>query len=102
MKHLTIIVHTDVQQALTDHLRGMEQVPGFTFSRVEGHGVHGETDTFLSARDKVVGHEPRIQVDILLNDTDVDSVLKDLRESTPGVAGEAVFWVADIDRHGRL
>lgn len=102
MKHLTLVVHTDVQQDLTDHLRSMEKVPGFTFHRVEGHGVHGETDAFLEARDEVVGHKPRVQVDILLEDTDVDLVLDDLRRTTQGVEGEGIYWVSDIDRHGRL
>ncbi len=102
MKHLTLIVHTDVQQALTDHLRSMEKVPGFTFSRVEGHGVHGEKDPFLDARDKVVGHKPRVQVDLLLEDADVDSVLDELRTTTHGVEGEGIYWVSAVDRYGRL
>ena len=75
LTHLTLIVHTDVQQDLTDRLRNMEKVPGFTFSHVEGHGVHGEKDAFLEARDEVVGHKPRVQVDLLLEDADVDLVL---------------------------
>ena len=102
MKHLTLIVHTGVKQDLSDQLRCMEQISGFTFSSAEGHGVQVETDPFLSARDKVVGYTPRVRVDILLEDADVDMVLDTLRTSTPGIEGQGIFWVTAIEKNGRL
>jgi nitrogen regulatory protein P-II 1 len=44
MKHLTLTIHTNVQQDIADQLRNMEQVSGFTFSHAEGHGVEVESD----------------------------------------------------------
>lgn len=102
MKHLTLIVHTSVQQDLSDQLRCMEQVSGFTFSKVEGHGIQVESDPFLSARDKVVGYTPRIRADILLEESDVDIVLNTLRTSTPGIKGQGIYWVTAVDKNGRL
>ena len=102
MKQLTLIVHTDVLKDLTEHLRTMEKVPGFTFIRVEGHGIHGEKDAFLEARDKVVGHKPRVQVEMLLEDDDVNAVLDELRKTTVGVEGEGIFWLTAVDAYGRL
>ena len=102
MKHLTLIIHTNVQQDLADQLRSMEQVSGFTFCHVEGHGVQVESDPFLSARDKVVGYTPRIRVDILLEEKDVDSVLETLRNSTHGLEGEGIYWVTAVEKSGRL
>jgi len=102
MKQLTLIIHTDAQQDLTDQLRSLEQVSGFTFSRVEGHGLEMENDPFLSARDKVVGYTPRIRLDILLQDTDVDSVLEALRSSSSYVEGHGIYWVTPVERNGRL
>lgn len=102
MKHLTLIIHTNTQQDLADQLRGMEQVSGFTFSHVEGHGVQAESDPFLSARDKVVGYTPRVRVDILLEDSDVESVLDILRNSTYGVEGHSIYWVTAVEQSGRL
>ena len=102
MKHLTLIVHTNVQQDLADQLRSLKQILGFTFSHVEGHGAQSESDPFLSARDKVVGYTPHIQVDILLEDTDVDAVLGALRNSTYGVKGHGVYWVTAVEQNGRL
>ena len=60
MKILTLIVHTNVQQELSDRLRSMDKVSGFTFTHVEGHGDDIEKDGFLSARDEVVGYIPSI------------------------------------------
>ena len=64
MKILTLIVHTSVQQELSDLLRTMDQTPGFTFTHVEGHGNEVEDDSFNSARDEVVGYVSRIRTDI--------------------------------------
>ena len=102
MKHLTLIVHTNAQQDLADQLRTLEQVSGFTFGRVEGHGVQVENDPFLSARDKVVGYTPRVRVDILLQDNDVKSVLETLRNPTYGAEGHGIYWVTAVEQSGRL
>lgn len=102
MKHLTFIVHTNIQQDLSDQLRCMEQVTGFTFSNIEGHGVQVENDPFLSARDKVVGYTPRVRVDILLDDNDVEIVLETLRTSTSGLKGQGIYWVTAVEKNGRL
>ncbi|ALP52522.1 hypothetical protein Tel_04820 [Candidatus Tenderia electrophaga] len=102
MKVLTLIVHTDVQQPLADLLRTTDQVPGFTFSHVEGHGIEVEKDPFLSAHDKAVGYIPRIRTDILLEDADVEAVLAQLRGEALNLAGHAVYWVTDAARGGRL
>ncbi len=102
MKHLTLIIHTNVQQDMADQLRTLEQVSGFTFSHVEGHGVQAESDAFLSARDKVVGYTPRVRVDILLEDGDVDSVLESLRNATYGVEGHGIYWITAVEQSGRL
>ena len=102
MKHLTLIIHTNVQQAMADQLRSLEQVSGFTFSHAEGHGVEVESDPFLSARDKVVGYTSRIRVDILLEDGDVDFVLESLRKTTYGVEGQGIYWVTAVEQSGHL
>lgn len=102
MKHLTLIIHTSSQQDLADQLRNMEQVSGFTFSHAEGHGAQAESDPFLSARDKVVGYTPRVRVDILLQGSDVDTVLNMLRSSTYGIEGQILYWVTAVEQSGRL
>lgn len=102
MKKLTLIVHADVEQALADVLRGMDEVTGFTFTRVEGHGAQDIEDPRLSARDLVVGYTPHVRVDIVLEDQDVDGVLAALERSHCGMTGRCLYWVTKVERHGRL
>ena len=102
MKHLTLIIHTTAQQDLADQLRSLAQVPGFTFSHVEGHGAQVENDPFLSARDKVVGYTPRVRVDILLQDADVNPVLEALRTTSTDVRDSGIYWVTAVEQNGRL
>lgn len=102
MKILTLIVHANVQQELADQLRVLKQVPGFTFSHVEGHGVQVESDPFLSVCDKVVGYTPRVRVDLLLEDADVNVVLEALRKADNAVASQGVYWIAPVGEGGRL
>lgn len=101
MKNLVLVVHANVQQDLADALRALPQVSGFTFTRVEGHGAQTEHDAFLSARDRVVGYVPRVRADVLIHDRDVRAVVHAVREAA-GVAGQGIYWVVDIDEHGRL
>lgn len=102
MKILTLIMHTDDQQVLTSMLRSLEEVPGFTFSQVEGHGVETENDPFLSAKDKVVGYMPRIRVDMLLEDGNVDIVLNKLRNTEEEFLGQGAYWVTPVESGGHL
>ncbi|MDO8533581.1 MAG: DUF3240 family protein [Xanthobacteraceae bacterium] len=102
MKNLTLIAHADIEQALADVLRSLSKVSGFTFTHIEGHGPQDDRDPVLSARDRVVGYTPHVRADIVLEDEDVDAVLDALRESSCGVAGRGVYWVADVVRQGRL
>lgn len=102
MKNLVIVIHSDVQLALADQLRGLGQVADFSFAHIEGHFAQAEDDAALSARDKVVGYSPRVRVDILLEDADVDDVLEAIRDHDHGVTGHGMFWVTDVHKHGAL
>jgi len=102
MKHLTLISHTNVQQELNDYLNSTKQVPGFTISHVEGHGLEVEDDAFLSARDKTIGHTPRLRIDILLEDNDVESVLASIRAVIPDIKNQGIYWVTSVEKTGRL
>ena len=102
MKHLTFIIHTDAQHEMASQLNDIEVISGFTFTQVEGHGLELEEDPFLSARDEVVGHVPRVRVDILLEDENVNPLLKMLRTTVDNLEGNGIYWVTDVEKSGRL
>jgi nitrogen regulatory protein P-II 1 len=102
MKHLTLIIHTDAQHDMASQLYGMEVMSGFTFTQVEGHGLEVAADSFLSAREKAIGHIPRVRVDILLEDENVGPLLKVLRTSIDNLEGNGIYWVTEVEQSGRL
>ena len=102
MKILTLIVHTSVQQELSDLLRSMDLISGFTFAHVEGHGDEVETDPFVSARDEVVGYIPRIRTDILIKDDDLDDILSKLFDKQNNITGQGIYWVTPVENGGHI
>ncbi len=102
MKNLIIIIHANAQQDMSDLLRNLDCITGFTFTHVEGHGTQSEQDVFLSARDKVVGFVPRMRVDILLEDKDVETVLAAIRSTSNGDFFAGFYWCTDVEQSGRL
>jgi nitrogen regulatory protein P-II 1 len=102
MKHLTLIVHTDIQQDVIEQIRNLEQISGFSYIPVEGHGIEVESDPFLMARDTAVGHTARTRIDILLEDENVEFVLNSLRDSNPDIKGHSIYWVTNIEQSGRF
>lgn len=102
MKNLTLTAHVDIKQALADALRSLAQVSEFTFTHIESHSVQDEYDRTLSARDRVVGYTPQIRVDILLQDDDVEVVLKVLRSANCGLAGRGSYQLTAVERQGVL
>ncbi|PIP03107.1 MAG: DUF3240 domain-containing protein [Zetaproteobacteria bacterium CG12_big_fil_rev_8_21_14_0_65_54_13] len=102
MKILNLVTHANMQHQLSDILRDIEQVNGFTFTPAQGHGTHVDSDPFLSSRDRVVGYTPRIKVEILLADEDVEPVLSCLRDAMIHERNQGLYWVCPVDSTGRL
>lgn len=96
MKSLIMIVSASLKQDIVDRLRTLPEVGGFTLTVVEGHGAPAERDT-LSARDRVVGHVPRLRLELLV--TDADAVLAALRDIG---GGQGTYWVMTVEGYGRL
>ena len=102
MKMLTLVVHANLRHELADAIRGIAEVHGFTFTPVQGHGSHVESDAFLSSRDRVVGYTPRIKAEILLSDEAVQPVLARLRGAMCHEHSRGSYWIGDIDESGQL
>lgn len=102
MKKLTLIAHTQTQQRLSDLLRSMEQVGGYTLIPVEGYGVEREKESFSAAHDEAMGHSPRLRVELLLEDGDVQQTLEHIAESIPEIRGGGFYWVTPVEQGGHL
>ena len=102
MKNLSLIVHADIEQALADTLRGLEQVSGFTFIHVEGHGAQDERDPAGSARGLGGGYTPHVRGEIFLKGEDGDEGVGALRGARGGVLGRGIYWITPVEKYGRL
>lgn len=102
MKHLVLIIHAGLKQSTADELRKLEIVDEFTFTNIEGHGVQSEGLANLSDRDKVVGYIPQLRVDIILEDSKVESVLAIFNTGENLEHKQNMFWVTNIESMGRF
>jgi len=101
MKKLSIVVHQSLQQSLADYLRS-QQLDTFMFTHIEEHSSQLQSDSFLSARDKVVGYVPQVRLDVILDETEIKRLLNNIRNSDCAFTGRGIYWVCDIDEFGHL
>jgi len=101
MKKLSMVVHQSLQQSLADYLRS-QQFEIFMFTHVEEHSSQLQNDTFLSARDKVVGYVPQVRVDVIINEADIKPLLTSIQNSKYAFSGRGVYWVSELDEFGEL
>jgi len=101
MKKLSMVVHQSLQQSLADYLRS-QQLDIFMFTHIEEHSSQIQNDSFLSARDKVVGYVPQVRLDIILDQQSIKQLLENIRKSNCDFKGRGIYWVADIDDFGSL
>jgi nitrogen regulatory protein PII len=102
MKIPTLIDLTKSQQELSGLLRSMEQVPGSTFNHVMGQGNEAEGDTFVSARNAVVGYIPRIRFGLQPKDDDVEVLLTGIIDEQNNITGQDVYWVTPVEKGGNI
>lgn len=96
-----MVVHESLQQALADYLRD-QTLETFMFSHIEEHSSHIEKDSFLSARDKVVGYVPQVRVDVILNEDKIQTLLANIKKSNSAFQGKGIYWVTALDEFGEL
>ena len=101
MKILKFIVHRNCQQELSDKLKASGYADNFTFSHVEGHGGHRESDLALSMENLVVGYVPKIYVEILVNENDLKNLLDTVR-SIKGLKGQGEYWTVTAEDFGEF
>jgi nitrogen regulatory protein P-II 1 len=102
MKCLTLIMHESIKQELIDMFRQMKEVTGYTFIHGEGHSSDTDHNPFETNRDRVMGYVPRVRVDLILADEDVENVMLRLQGCDSCLAGLGVWWISPVDQWGQL
>lgn len=95
---LTLVVPKALEENLVDHLlEHHELASGFTTLEVEGHG---QGATFQSMSERVRGRARRVQMQIVLNREDAQTLVQHLKESLP--TPEIAYWITPIAKFGRF
>ncbi len=102
MKCLTLFIHAAVESEVVDCLRGNDDVSGFTLTRCQGHSRSTEQDPFLATRDRVVGFVPRVRIEIVLEDSDVEPTMSRLKSCLSSRGAVGLWIVTDVVDSGRL
>ena len=90
---LVLNINPQVEEDLVDYLLSLECVRGFTTFEVAGHGHHGR----LSLAEQVSGRRKRLQVELLVEETQAAQVLAGLEKD---VGNDIVWWELPVRRSG--
>lgn len=85
-----------LEDDLMDFLASRDNGQAFTYFPVFGHGsgLHG-----MSIAEQVSGRRRRVQFELVLDESEVEQLLDDLREQ---LGGDITFWQLPVQRFGRL
>jgi hypothetical protein len=93
---LTLIFQKDVEEDIIDFmLEHLKQ--GFHTSSIEGHGHDAELATL---KEQVRGRAGKTRMDIVMEESDADTLLADIRNAFPGI--RIAFWTSPVNAFGRL
>jgi hypothetical protein len=92
---LVLNINPELEEELVDYLLSLECIEGFTSYLVRGHGVHKS----LSISEQVSGRRKRLQVEVIMQETEVKTVLAGLVDN---VGRDIVFWQQMIANVGKV
>ena len=93
---LTLVFPKALEENLVDLLLEHEALAGdFTTSAVEGHGTN---ITYQDIAERVRGRARRVQMNILLQRTQAQNLIDDLRSALPHT--DIVYWITAVSEFG--
>ena len=96
MKKLTIIVQPVKFEVIKRKLMEMG-INGITISNVEGYGFQKRKNDVLEGQDVTVEFLPKVKIEIVLKDSDVEKILGGIIEITrTGRIGDGKIFISDI------
>jgi nitrogen regulatory protein PII len=102
MQLVTAIIKPHMLDAVKDALKGAG-IQGITVSEVKGFGRQGgHTETYRGT-EYTIDFVPKIKLDIVVDDADVDAVIDAVRSSAQtGKIGDGKIWQTDVGRVVRI
>lgn len=102
MKKIEAIIKPFKLEDVKDALTAME-ITGMTVSEVKGYGrQQGHSELYRGA-EYVVDFLPKIKIDIIVNEDDVDSAVKAIVDSAKtGKIGDGKIFVSSVERVIRI
>ena len=96
MKKMTVIVQPVKFEAIKRKLMEMG-INGITISNVEGYGFQKRKNDVLEGQDVTVEFLPKIKIEIVLKDSDVEKTIGGIIEITrTGRIGDGKIFISDI------
>jgi nitrogen regulatory protein PII len=92
---LIMNINPELEEDMVDYLLEQEYISGFTSYKVSGHGAYSN----MSLAEQVSGRRKRVQLEVLLKQGDVSSILEGLKSQ---VGVDIVYWEQPISNHGRI
>lgn len=102
MKLITTIIKPFKLDDVKDALKSAG-VQGMTVSEVRGFGRQGGHSETYRGSEYVIDFVPKVRIEIVVDDTAVDSVVETIRTSAnTGKIGDGKIWITDIARLIRI
>ena len=92
---LVLNINPELEEELIDYLLEKDCVSGFTSYQVHGHGHQVK----MSIAEQVTGRRKRIQLELLVEVAEVDSILAGLASE---VGLDIMYWQQPVSGIGRL
>jgi nitrogen regulatory protein P-II 1 len=99
---VTAIIKAHRVESVTEGLKGIG-ISGMTVSDAQGFGrQRGHTEVYRGSEYKV-DFVPKVRVDVLTDDADVDKVMETIAEAArTGKIGDGKIWTTEVARSMRI
>jgi nitrogen regulatory protein P-II 1 len=102
VKLVTAIVKPFKLDEVKDAIKGLG-IQGVTVSEVQGFGRQGGHTEVYRGAEYNVDFQPKVKLEILVDDASVDSLLDTIVQSArTGKIGDGKVWVSDVDQLIRI
>jgi len=102
MKAIHAVIQVGKLHSIREALADLPSFPGMTVTRAEGCGSNEDKED-RDSRQNLVDFSPKVRLEILAPDEQVDEILKTIHTfAHTGQLGDGVTWVTSVDQFHRI